>query len=147
MKQLKKASIIFCVLIMLVSALAVPVSAATQDHYHLFTWDESNRFGVTDTHQKADDSATYFRVINNSMPMDGFYMATILGPSGGPDTVSSSYYLITTYGGKTIKHNKTATGMQAGLKSYYPAEHWSWGDVTIAWSEDYSEDGSARLNW
>ena len=35
----------------------------------------------------------------------------------------------------------------AGLETYYPATHWSWGNVSIAWSEDYVEDGSERLNW
>lgn len=36
MKRIKKASIIICVVIMLVSALAVPVSAASNDRYHTF---------------------------------------------------------------------------------------------------------------
>lgn len=56
-------------------------------------------------------------------------------------------YKVTTYGGKTIKHNKYAKNLMAGLETYYPATHWSWGNVSIAWSEDYVEDGSERLNW
>jgi hypothetical protein len=33
------------------------------------------------------------------------------------------------------------------LRTYYPSSHYSWGNVTLAWSEDYVEDGSERLNW
>jgi hypothetical protein len=78
---------------------------------------------------------------------NGFYIQTTLAPYGGTQAATSSYFLITTYGGKTIKHNKTATNLMAGLRTYYPSSHYSWGNVTLAWSEDYVEDGSERLNW
>jgi len=97
--------------------------------------------------RKGDNSATYFRVTDNSMPVEGFYIRTTLAPYGGTRSPSSSYYKVTTYGGKTIKHNKYAKNLMAGLETYYPATHWSWGNVSIAWSEDYVEDGSERLNW
>lgn len=148
MKQFKKESIILCVIIMLVSALAVPVSAATQDHYHTFSWSGTYRVDRVNTvWRKADNSPTYFRVINNSMPVDGFYIRTTLAPYGGTQTATSSYFLITSYGGKTIKHNRYAAKLMAGLETKYPSGHWSWGNVSLAWSEDYVEDGSVRLNW
>lgn len=81
------------------------------------------------------------------MPVDGFYIRTTLAPYGGTQSATSAFYKITTYGGKTIKHNKYATDLMAGLETNYPSSHWSWRNVTLAWSEDYAEDGSKRLNW
>ena len=148
MKKAKRLAIIVCAIAMLMSILASPASAATNDHYHTFSWEGSQRYAsVTTVWRKANNSPTYFRVENDSMPLDGFYIQTTLAPYGGTQAATSSYFLITTYGGKTIKHNKTATNLMAGLRTYYPSSHYSWGNVTLAWSEDYVEDGSERLNW
>lgn len=148
MKRIKKASIIICVVIMLVSALAVPVSAASNDRYHTFEWEGTQRFASTPyLYEKDNNSATYFRVVYDTMPLEGFYIATRLKADGEYARMSSPYFLVTTYGGKTIQHDQNAAGKYAGLTTKYPSSHWSWGNVTVAWSEDYVEDGSERLNW
>lgn len=81
------------------------------------------------------------------MPLEGFYIATRLKADSEAARMSSQYFLVTTYGGKTIKHDQYAAGRYAGLTTKYPSSHWSWSNVTVAWSEDYVEDGSKRLNW
>lgn len=148
MKKAKRLAIIVCAIAMLMSILAIPASAATQDHYHTFSWEGTTRYAHVNTvWRKGDNSATYFRVTDNSMPVEGFYIRTTLAPYGGTRSPSSYYYKVTTYGGKTIKHDRYAKDLMAGLETYYPATHWSWGNDSIAWSEDYVEDGSERLNW
>ena len=126
----------------------VYISYSCKCSYHTFSWEGTTRYAHVNTvWRKGDNSATYFRVTDNSMPVEGFYIRTTLAPYGGTRSPSSYYYKVTTYGGKTIKHNKYAKNLMAGLETYYPATHWSWGNVSIAWSEDYVEDGSERLNW
>lgn len=149
MKILKKIMLAFCTVILLTSVLALPASAGTTDHVHTFKWTTGQRyFDSPETYKKGNNSATYFSVRDHSMPVNGFYIKTTIGSSSSVRNSSSSYFLITTYGGKTIKHNTTkAAGKYAGLRTYYPESHYSWGDVMLNWSEDYAEDGSARLNW
>lgn len=148
MNTIKKIMLTFCTVILLTSVLALPTSASTQDKVHTFKWTYGQRyFDSPSTYKKANNSATYFSVRDHSMPVNGFYIKTTIGANSSIRNSSSSYFLITTYGGKTIKHNTKATGKYAGLRTYYPESHFSWGDVTLNWSEDYAEDGSARLNW
>lgn len=147
MNKTKKMFVTLCTIIMLTLILSVSANAATNDHYHTFAWGDVKVSQVPTPYKKSNNSATYFRVTDNSMPVNGFYIKTTLVLNGNEQSSSSSYYLVNTYGGKTIKHNVNASGKYAGLRTYYPESHWSWGNVTIAWSEDYVEDGSARLNW
>ncbi len=149
MNTFKRIMLTFCTVILLTSVFAIPANASAQDKVHTFTWTYGQRYDDSPTtHQKANNSATYFSVRDHSMPVNGFYIKTTIGANSSIRNSSSSYFLITTYGGKTIKHSTTkAAGKYAGLRTYYPESHYSWGDVTLNWSEDYSEDGSARLNW
>lgn len=74
MKKSRKIMMVLCVVALLVSVLAIPASAATNDHYHTFSWEGSQRYAsVTTVWRKANNSPTYFRVENDSMPLDGFY--------------------------------------------------------------------------
>lgn len=145
MKKLKKL-ILFCTLSVLMTVLSISASASTTDKYHYFNWDDT-RVASTAAYLKNNDSATYFRVKEYTMPLNGFYIQTKLGSTSVNGSTSSQYYLINTYGGKTIKHNSYAKNKYASLRTKYPRSHYSWGDVTIAWSEDYYDDGSERLNW
>ena len=43
MKKAKRLAIIVCAIAMLMSILAIPASAATQDHYHTFSWEGTTR--------------------------------------------------------------------------------------------------------
>ena len=77
MKKAKRLAIIVCAIAMLMSILAIPASAATQDHYHTFSWEGTTRYAHVNTvWRKGDNSATYFRVTDNSMPVEGFYIRT-----------------------------------------------------------------------
>ena len=81
MKKAKRLAIIVCAIAMLMSILAIPASAATQDHYHTFSWEGTTRYAHVNTvWRKGDNSATYFRVTDNSMPVEGFYIRTTLAP-------------------------------------------------------------------
>ncbi len=141
-----KKLILFCILLVLMTALSISASASTTDKYHYFYWDDT-RVASTDAYFKNNDSATYFRVKEYTMPLNGFYIQTKLGTTSVNGSTYSRYFLINTYGGKTIKHNSYAKNKYASLRTKYPLSHYSWGDVTIAWSEDYFDDGSERLNW
>ena len=149
MNMIEKIMLTFCTVILLTSVLAIPASTSTQDKVHTFKWTYGQRyFDSPSTYKKSDNSATYFSVRDNSMPVKGFYIKTTLGANSSIRNSSSPYFLINTYGGKTIKHNTSkAAGKFAGLRTYYPESHYYWGDVTLNWSEDYVDDGSARLNW
>lgn len=70
-----KNMLTFCTAILLTSVLAVPTSAATNDHLHTFKWTTGQRyFDSPETYRKAYNSATYFRVRDHSMPVNGFYI-------------------------------------------------------------------------
>ena len=149
MTKAKRLIAVLFASMMIISSLGIATSAATSDHYHTFSWTSNQRYADSPAaYKKANNSATYFKVADSSMPVSGFYIKTTLGSSSSVRNSSSSYFLINSYGGKTIKHSSTkAAGKYAGLRTYYPTSHYNWGNVTLAWSEDYSEDGSARLNW
>ncbi len=149
MNTFKRIMLTFCTVILLTSVLAIPANASTKDKVHTFKWTYGQRyFDSPNTYKKDNNSATYFSVRDHSMPVNGFYIKTTIGANSSIRNSSSRYFLINTYGGKTIKHSTNkAAGKYAGLRTYYPESHYSWGDVTLTWSEDYSEDGSARLNW
>lgn len=94
MKKSRKIMMVLCVVALLVSVLAIPASAATNDHYHTFSWEGSQRYAsVTTVWRKANNSPTYFRVENDSMPLDGFYIQTTLAHYGGTQAATSSYFL------------------------------------------------------
>ena len=149
MLKVKKILAVVLVLCLAFSVAALPASAGTTDKEHTFAWSGNLRTTrVRTVYKKDNNTATYFRTENNSMPVYGYYMKTTIGGSALSSQVSSSgYFLITTYGGKTIAHDTAAKGLHAGLEAHYPLSHYSWGNVTVAWSEDYVEDGSERLNW
>ena len=56
MKNLKKL-ILFCILLVLMTALSISASASTTDKYHYFYWDDT-RVASTDAYFKNNDSAT-----------------------------------------------------------------------------------------
>lgn len=49
MKKAKRLAIIVCAIAMLMSILAIPASAATQDHYHTFSWEGTTRYAHVNT--------------------------------------------------------------------------------------------------
>jgi hypothetical protein len=147
MSKTKRIISMMFAVIMIISAMAIPASAAnTSDSVWSYYWD-ANREQISYPRMKQDNSGTYF-CPQESLPVGGVDFRTQLyyGEDLALLANTSSYYTVTSRGSYVIMHNRNGKGYEAALQGRYPTSRWSWGSLIIKWSPDYAYDGSYVLN-
>lgn len=140
--KIKKKLALCLAAIMMVSALAIPASAAnTTDSYYTYEWSSTNRYDYTPTRHKDNSTPVYIKTQEYTLPYGGYYAGTYYGTtsSNATNKASAAEYWIGNYTPYTIRANGTSVS-QAGkyvrIRGHYQDTTYSWGDCQIAWSPD-----------
>lgn len=139
--KVKKTLALLLAAIMMVSALAIPASAAnTTDTYYTYQWsDSTSRYDYTPARAKEDSSYVYIKTQEYTLPYNGFYAATQYKSGSTFYAASAGEYRINDYVARTIRPNGTGVsqvGKYVRIRGHYSDRTYTWGDCQIAWSPD-----------
>ncbi len=141
--KLKRLLAVCLAAIMMVSALAIPASAAnTSNTYYTYKWsDDTSRYDYTPARPKENSSYVYIKTIESTLPFNGYHTATQYRSAGGSTfyAASASEYLINDYLAHNIRPNGTSVsqvGKYVRIRGHYSDRTYTWGDCQIEWSPD-----------
>jgi hypothetical protein len=140
----KKAIMLIFTLAILISTLAVPASAAnSNDTTYTYNWSGYQRYDYTPARYKTDNTYVYIKNQYGTLPLNGYYVSTFYGTSSTAVTnkASADQYLLNDYSSHTIRPTGTyvpQANKYVKIRGYYPLSSYSWGNSTIAWSPDTS---------
>ena len=141
--KIKRLLAVCLAAIMMVSALAIPASAAnSSDTYYTYQWsDSTSRYDYTPARLKEDNSYVYIKTQEYTLPYNGYYAATQYRYPNGSTfySASASEYKINSYTAYVIRPTGTSvtqSGKYVRIRGHYSDTTYSWGDCQIAWSPD-----------
>lgn len=146
--KIKKIVAMLLVTISLVSTFAMSASAAnTTDEYLTFSWTSSDRYDYTSWRTKEDTTRTYIKTQASTLPYNGYYVQTEYKYlTFWTKDASASSYLINDYVAYTISADSVGDSNMSGktirIVGNYKDTTYTWGDVTIAWSPDTSNQSA-----
>ena len=140
MKKSKRLLALCLACMLMLSAMAIPASAAdTQDEYLTLNM---YRTDYTRMRQKGNNTAIYIKNQEYTLPYNGYYVQTQYGATQTAGNIyAASYgpYRFNTYSPRVIRSNATSknlTGYWVRIRGDYKDTTYDGGWVEIAWSPD-----------
>lgn len=141
----KRVSVLLMVIVMILG-MTQTAFADTNDHRVKLNWTKDAPYSSSPFRKKDNNSQVYFKVVNGTLPGNGFYICAVYGPDNAC-AFQTKWYYINDYRPYAIDIGVSdLAGINVSILTWYPSEWgYNWGNVTIDWSPDYTPQSGVTI--